>query len=51
MKTYSEEISKEAALALLEACKLAEKYYLPTPVLIAIRNAIAKAERQIKGRA
>lgn len=28
---------------LLEACMAAERYYLPTPVMIQLRNAIAKA--------
>jgi hypothetical protein len=32
-----------AAPELLEACRLAERHTLPTPVLIALRNAIGKA--------
>lgn len=32
-----------AAPKLLAACQLAEKHHLPTPVLIALRNAIAEA--------
>jgi hypothetical protein len=37
-----------AAPDLLEACKMAEMHYLPTPVLIALRNAIIKATGELK---